>query len=167
MTRHSADAQQQLNDLHTEIAVFQVAHMVCGLNIAEVQEINKDLDVTKVYQAPDYVAGIINLRGQIVSIIDLAARLGLQKQQFNTSGRNVIVNAGGERIGLIVDEIDDIISVENRQILPRPPNIDGQLRNFVRGVVQRGSDLVLILDVEALTRVDKNNMAQGAGAMHA
>ena len=160
-TAHMTEKQER-----NEIAVFQLAHLVCGLNIADVQEINKDLDVTAVYQAPHYVAGIINLRGQIVTIIDLATRLGLKNQRANTGGRNVIVNTQNERIGLIVDEINDIISVENHQILPRPPNIDNSLRNYVRGVVQQGSELVLILDVEALTRVDNNNHGQQAGTQH-
>jgi len=156
IAEHKGRQQAARTEQH-EIAVFQLAHLVCGLNIADVQEINKDLDVTTVYQAPDYVAGIINLRGQIVSIIDLATRLGLQHRQGHSGGRNVIVNAQGERIGLIVDEIDDIITVDSQHILPRPPNINAWLRSFVQGVVQRGSELVLILDVEALTRIDAND----------
>lgn len=142
----------------SEIAVFQLADLVCGLNISDVQEINKNIDVTAVYQAPDYVAGIINLRGQIVTIIDLAKRLGMQKKRLHSGGRNVIVNSQNERIGLIVDAIDDIISIDKHSILPRPPNIDSTLRDYVQGVVQRGSDLVLILDVEALTRVGHNDL---------
>lgn len=146
-----------------EVAVFMVGDLICGLDIAEVREINKDLDLTYVDKAPDYVAGIINLRGHIVSIIDLRQRLELSAVETNDKRRNVIVYDGEEQIGLIVDDVDDIISVATDKVSPPPPNMDEKLGRFVNGVVQRGQDLVLLLDVTRLTQVDNQSLA-GAGA---
>ena len=78
-----------------ELATFYVGNSLCGMNILKVQEINKLMQMTKVPQAPDYVLGILNLRGQIVTIIDLGKKLGLGETDISSDPRNIIVNSAG------------------------------------------------------------------------
>jgi len=85
-----------------ELATFYVGDALCGMDILRVQEINKQLEITTVPRAPDFVRGIMNLRGQIVTIIDLGKKLGLGETGVNGKTRNIIVNSGDEYIGLLV-----------------------------------------------------------------
>ena len=85
-----------------ELATFYVGESLYGMDILKVQEINKLMDMTRVPQAPDYVMGILNLRGQIVTVIDLGNKLNLDNIQVNETSRNIIVNSGNEYIGLCI-----------------------------------------------------------------
>ena len=90
-----------------ELATFYVGDALCGMDILNVQEINKLMDMTQVPQSPGYVTGILNLRGQIVTVIDLGIKLGLPSTDLSESTRNIIVNADNEYIGLLVSRISD------------------------------------------------------------
>ncbi|HEY5959587.1 MAG TPA: chemotaxis protein CheW, partial [Polyangiaceae bacterium] len=81
-----------------QAAVFRVGRYVCGLFIASIQEINKNLLLTPVHEAPDFVRGIINLRGNIVTVIDLRRKLGLEPMVMQPSTRNVIVKLDREMV---------------------------------------------------------------------
>ena len=93
-----------------ELATFYVGQALCGINILNIQEINRHFEVTTVPQSPDYVKGILNLRGRIVTILDLGKKLGLSQIQESTDNRNIIVRSGEEHIGLMVDSISDVVS---------------------------------------------------------
>jgi purine-binding chemotaxis protein CheW len=76
-----------------ELATFYVGEALCGMDILNVQEINKHMEITKVPQSPDYVTGILNLRGQIVTIIDIGKKLGLSPTKLSNESRNIIVKS--------------------------------------------------------------------------
>jgi purine-binding chemotaxis protein CheW len=131
-------------------AVFRVGQHICGLLISNIQEINKNLLLTPVHEAPDYVRGIINLRGNIVTVIDLRRRLGLEPIALQSSTRNVIVKFEREMVGLLVDAVDDIIEVVTSDIRPTPAHLAKELGDAFEGVVQLGEELVAILGLEYL-----------------
>lgn len=133
-----------------EYVVFRVQDVVCGLEIDSVQEINRALDLTSVHSAPLYVMGVINLRGQIVTVISLRRKLGLPDAEMNSQWRNVVVKSGGEHIGLLVDVVDDIVTIERRDIVEPPPHMSGGMGDYFAGVYQSKEELVAILDVDAL-----------------
>jgi len=91
-----------------EFSTFFVGGALCGINILNIQEINKHFEITKVPQAPDYIEGILNLRGRIVTIIDLGKKLGLAPVNRSKDSRNIIVNSEDEHIGLLIDSISDV-----------------------------------------------------------
>ncbi len=134
----------------TPLAVFHVGRYVCGLSIPNIQEINKNLLLTPVHEAPDYVRGIINLRGNIVTVIDLRRKLGLSPIALQPSTRNVIVKYDREMVGLLVDAVDDIVEVDAATILPTPAHLAKELGNSFEGVVQLGDELVAILELHFL-----------------
>jgi purine-binding chemotaxis protein CheW len=133
-----------------QLAVFHVGRYVCGLPISTIQEINKNLFLTPVHEAPDYVCGIINLRGNIVTVVDLARRLGLEATEIGFGTRNVIVKYDRETVGLVVDAVDDIIEIDPASVLPCPPHLVKELGDAFRGVVQLGSELVALLELDHL-----------------
>ena len=112
------------------------------------------MEMTKVPQAPDYMVGILNLRGQIVTIIDLGQKLGLGSNELTNESRNIIVNAPGEYIGLLVSRISDVIMADPDKIEPAPANMNGVQGSFFTGVYKTESKLIGILDVKEVLRLE-------------
>jgi purine-binding chemotaxis protein CheW len=131
-----------------ELATFYVGEALCGMDILKVQEINKLMEMTKVPQAPDYVTGILNLRGQIITVIDLGKKLGFSDTQFNEKTRNIIVNSDNEYIGLLVSHISDVVEAEWEKVEKPPANIGGVQGACFKGVFKTKDRLIGILDVE-------------------
>jgi len=142
-----------------QIAVFHVGRYVCGLLISSIQEINKNLVLTPVHEAPAFVRGIINLRGNIVTVIDLSRKLGLESTGIQPSTRNVIVRHDREMVGFVVDAVDDIVEIEMSTILPTPSHLTKELGDAFQGVVQLGNELVALLELEYLISDHNANWA--------
>lgn len=139
-----------------ELATFYVGEALCGMNILNVQEINKMMDMTKVPQAPDYVTGILNLRGQIVTVIDLGKKLGLTPTELSESTRNIIVNSENEYIGLLVSSIGDVVEAQLGKVEDPPSNIGGVQGAFFKGVFKTQDRLIGILDVHKVLAAEEN-----------
>ncbi len=135
------------NSSTVELATFYIGGALCGMDILNVQEINKLMNMTNVPQAPTYVTGILNLRGQIVTVIDLGKKLGLTATEFSDSTRNIIVNSENEYIGLLVSSISDVVTAEWDKVEDPPANIGGVQGAFFRGVFKTEDRLIGILDV--------------------
>jgi len=133
-----------------------------GLPIDDVIEINRTLDVTPVPMAPEYVSGVVNLRGQILTAINLAARIGLfqdpaEQKEYN----NVIMGNREEPISLLVERIGDVMSIPTEKVEPPPDMIEGINLKFVDQVCKLDNKLLIILNSKALENAEekknKNN----------
>ena len=159
-TEHAQDGQSAASaktkaDSHlVELATFYVGDALCGMNILKVQEINKLTQITKVPQAPDYVVGILNLRGQIVTIIDLAKKLGLDQTNVGSDPRNIIVNSAGGYVGLLVRKIGDVVEAEMTKKERPPANMRGIQGEFFTGVYKTQSSLIGILDIDKVLSIE-------------
>ena len=141
-------------DKSQEIAVFKVKNILCGLEITQVQEINKHINITKVYGAPDYVRGIMNLRGRIVTVIDMRTKFGLEALDINEDMRIVVVRSGDESIGLLVDSVDDVIEADVDDVEAPPSNVKGVSSEFFEGVLKLENNLLMILDTNKIIAVN-------------
>jgi purine-binding chemotaxis protein CheW len=144
----SQPAQTEIHSDTVELATFYVGEALCGMDILKVQEINKLIEMTRVPQAPEYVLGILNLRGEIVTIIDLGKKLSLKSTEMSDKTRNIIVNSNGEHIGLMVEKISDVVQAEWEKVEAPPSNIDGVQGKYFTGVFKTEDRLIGILDVE-------------------
>lgn len=134
-----------------QVSCFTLDDTTCGIDIAVVQEINDDLTITPVPLAPEYVLGIMNLRGQIVTVIDQARKLGFRPSAIGKSSRIIIVHWQHEQIGLLVDRVTEVLTIDKGEIAEAPANIGGAQGRFFRGVVKKGGrDLLALLDIEAI-----------------
>lgn len=138
-----------------ELSTFFVGDALCGMDILSIQEINKTIDMTTVPQAPSYVLGILNLRGQIITSIDLGKKLGLGETDITKDPRNIIVNSKGEHIGLMVRTISDVIQANKDMFEPPPSNMGGIQGDFFTGVYKTENKLIGILDIEKVLRVEE------------
>jgi len=143
----SLSAQTEIHSDTIELASFFVGEALCGMDILKVQEINKLIEMTRVPQAPEYVLGILNLRGEIVTIIDLGKKLGLKSTEISEKTRNIIVNSNGEHIGLMVEQISDVVQAKFEKIEAPPANIGGVQGKYFTGVLKTKDRLIGILDV--------------------
>jgi purine-binding chemotaxis protein CheW len=144
-----------------ELATFYVGRALCGMDILKVQEINKLMEMTKVPQAPDYMVGILNLRGQIVTIIDLGQKLGLGSIEVSNESRNIIVNTPGEHVGLLVSRISDVVMADPDKIEPAPANMNGVQGAFFTGVYKTDNKLIGILNIKEVLRLESDNLNRG------
>lgn len=145
-----AESATSLNN--QELAVFRVGDMLCGIDISTVQEINKHLEMTTVYHAPRYVRGVLNLRGQIVTVIDLRNKFGLPSAEIHEEMRVVIVRSGGENIGFLVDGVDDVVIADPRELEPPPSNLGGISGDYFTSIYKTEDGLVALLDIEEILR---------------
>ncbi len=132
-----------------ELATFYIGDALCGIDILNIQEINRHLEVTWVPQAPEYVLGVLNLRGRIVTVVDLGKKLGLSPISPGKDNRNIIVDSRDEHIGFLVDRISDVMLAETDKIEPAPSNIGGVQGKYFKGVFKTENSLVGVLDINA------------------
>jgi purine-binding chemotaxis protein CheW len=137
------------------VATFLLGKAAFGIGAAQVQEVVRLGDITPVHHAPPYVVGIRNLRGKIVTVIDLRARLDMGIVDGGAESRILIVDWQGEPIGLMVDSIADTISVNPADIMPPPPNVHGIQSRHLTGVCRSGERLVALLDHGAVLQLDE------------
>ncbi|MCG8563483.1 MAG: chemotaxis protein CheW [Desulfobacterales bacterium] len=135
-----------------EFSTFYVGGAICGINILSIQEINKNFEITRVPQAADYIKGILNLRGRIVTIIDLGKKLGLSPVNSDKDNRNIIVNSEDELIGLLVDSISDVVLAKEDDIEPAPSNIGGVKGKYFQGVLKTEKQLIGILNIDEVLK---------------
>jgi purine-binding chemotaxis protein CheW len=135
-----------------ELATFYVGDALCGIDILNIQEINKQTEVTVVPQAAEYVKGVLNLRGKIVSVIDLGQKIGLSPINNHKDNRNIIVNSHDEHIGLLVDRISDVMIADPTRVEKPPANIGGIQGRFFEGVFKTDTSLIGILDIEEVLK---------------
>ncbi|BHH83351.1 chemotaxis protein CheW [Desulforhopalus sp. 52FAK] len=150
--KHTNTGNQSKNMV--ELATFYIGDALCGMDILKVQEINKLMQMTKVPQAPEYVLGILNLRGQIVTILDLGKKLGLGETDISQDPRNIIVNSAGGHVGLLVRRISDVVTADMEKKERAPANMSGIQGEYFTGVYKTNDNLIGILDVDKVLTIE-------------
>ena len=133
-----------------QYATFYLDREYLGVDVLKVQEVLRTQAMTPVPRSPAYVAGLINLRGQIVTALDLRRRLGMEDRGPDQEPMNVIVRTEGGPISLLVDEIGDVLEVPADSLEPPPENLSGPVSAYIGGVHKMQSGLLAVLEVEKL-----------------
>ncbi|MGY8770019.1 MAG: chemotaxis protein CheW [Pirellulales bacterium] len=131
-----------------QLATFYLNDLLLGIQIEKVQEINRQLDCTYVPHAPAYVQGVVNLRGDVVTVLNPKVILNLGNKELNKGSRNLIINSEGELIGLCVDRVSDILTIPKNQINEAPANLQGVEGRFFKGIHQLESELLVLLNID-------------------
>lgn len=133
-----------------QFATFYVGEQLMGVDLRQVHEINRHVDATPVPHAPEFVRGVVNLRGEVVTVVDLRAVLGIDGEVARGERRCVIIDAGGEKTGLLVDRIADVVAIGADQLDPPPANVGGVDGRRLIGVCRLEQALLVVLDVNAI-----------------
>ncbi len=131
-----------------QFCTFFVDGLFFGLDVLKVQEVIRYQDMTRVPLAPPVVSGLINLRGQMVTAIDLRRRLGLPDRPAGKLPMNVVVRTADHAVSLLVDEIGDVIEVPENQFEQPPETMRGAARTLVEGAYKLEGRLMLVLNTD-------------------
>jgi purine-binding chemotaxis protein CheW len=134
-----------------QLVSFQLGDEEYGVDILKVQEINRMLAISKIPRAPEFIDGIINLRGKVIPIINLRKRFGLEKKANDKQTRIVVVNINGKVVGIVVDSVSEVLRMPSNTIEP-PPSVvsSGAGADYIKGVGKIGEKLLILLDLEKL-----------------
>jgi purine-binding chemotaxis protein CheW len=143
----NTDTYDQL-DGATQYCTFLISELYFGIDVRRVQEVLRAQEVTPVPQSPPEIAGLINLRGQIVPAIDMRRRLGLADRPVLMQPMNMVVRTEEGAASLLVDEIGDVLDVDGAAFESVPDNVAAEQRELIRGVCKLRDRLLLILDAE-------------------
>jgi purine-binding chemotaxis protein CheW len=127
---------------------FILDQLLFGVEVNKVQEVIRYQGMTSVPLAPAVVAGLINLRGQIVTAVDLRRQLGMQARPSDQFPMNAVVRTESGAVSLLVDEIGEVVEVSDSQFEPPPDTLQGAGREFIRGAYKLSGKLLLVLNTE-------------------
>ena len=148
MAAATTTLKSQANQAGRQFCTFFVADLFFGVDVLHVQEVLRFQQITRVPQAPPVVEGLINLRGQIVTAIDMRRRLQLPPRDGDQTPMNIVVRTEDGAGSLLVDEIGDVLDVDAASWEPSPENLDSNARGLIRGVYKLKGRLLLVLDTE-------------------
>jgi len=135
-------------DREMQIVAFRVGREEFGVDVKKVEGVISLVDITRMPRAPEFVEGIINLRGQIIAVVDLATRLGIAAGERSPATRIVVVEARDVKVGLIVDS-PEVININIEDIEPSPAIALGGVESaFIKGVVKLDDRLLILIDVD-------------------
>lgn len=149
-----SEHESQKEDLRQFVS-FVVAGEEFGINILKVQEIIRPVDITRVPHAPEFVEGVINLRGRILPVIDLRTRFGFPERTQDDETRIVVVEIGNQTVGFMTDAVQEVLRVDVTSIEPAPELAVGIDAHYLRGVAKLEERLLILLDLEGILSTDE------------
>ena len=139
-----------------QFCTFFIDSLFFGVDVMRVQEVLRGQEMTRVPLAPAVVQGLINLRGQIVTAIDLRRRLELPPRAPDHVSMNVVVRTDDGAVSLLVDDIGDVIKVQTDTFEPPPETLTGVTRHLIRGIHKLEKQLLLVLDIDRTVDLASN-----------
>ncbi len=133
--------------MEKQLVVFELDHQFYGLDIASVESIIKMQAITLVPNAPQFVLGVTNLRGNILPVVDLHRRFGLAETEPTEASRIIVVTFYGSAAGMLVDGVSEVLTVQEEAIEPPPPMASTIDSSFITGIVKLENRLVILLDL--------------------
>ncbi len=131
-----------------QLVVFQVGAELYGVEIARVHEIIRLQTVTRVPRAPNFVEGVINLRGKVIPVVDLRRRFGLPTAAHTRATRIVVVEIGDQVVGIVVDSVSEVLRVNSSTVEPPSPVVAGVDSEYLHGIAKLPDSLVILLDLD-------------------
>lgn len=134
----------------SQLITFTVGGEEYGVEILRVREIIRSSEVAPLPQAPGFVKGVLNLRGEIIPVIDLREKFGLDPREDSPDTRIIVTDVAGKLVGMKVDAANQVVRVPSAQIDPAPAIVEGIADQYLRGVAHRENGLVVILEIERI-----------------
>ena len=142
-------------ELLDQLISFSMGNEDYGVDIQTVKEVIRFREITRLPKAPLFVKGVINLRGDIIPIIDLRERFGMEQKEYTDLTRVIVVEVDGRSIGTVVDSVSHVIRIEEGQIEPPPPCVGKISEEYIRGVGKVGEKLVVLLHIDRILTAEE------------
>ncbi len=143
------------NDPIIQLVTFRLKGESYGINVMHVQEVLRVSEIAPVPGAPDYVLGIINLRGNVVTVIDTRSRFGLTAGDVTDTSRIVIIESDKQVVGIMVDAVAEVVELTESQIDSAPNVGNEDSSRYIQGIATMGSDLLIVVDLHKLLTDDE------------
>ena len=150
----SSTALKRHDDELLQLVTFSIADEEFGVDILKVQEIIRTMEISKVPKAPDFVEGVINLRGKVIPIIDLRCRFGLAHKAHDKHTRIIVIEMTDVIVGFVVDAVSEVLRIPASTVEPPPPVVAGMDSEYISGVGKLESSLLILLDLDKLLSSD-------------
>lgn len=142
-----------------ELITFGIAGQLFGIDIMAIREIRAWSPVTRLPRVPDYVAGVVNLRGAVLPVIDLSLRLGWPPTETTPRNPIIVTMIEGQSRGLIVHDVNDIVSINSGDLQQPDTIVQDHITHFLEGVAPIGDDMVMVLDLKRLMGTEELELA--------
>lgn len=147
------------DEAERQLVVFDLAGEAYGVNIGTVREIIRMQAVTHVPETPDFVEGVINLRGRVIPVVDLRKRFALATSEHTSDSRIVVVDIAGHDIGVIVDAVTEVLRVAGASIESASALITTEDSYYMDGIAKIGDRLLILLDLDRVLQLTSDQMA--------
>lgn len=151
---------QQLSGEVVQVVSFRLGGEEYGVDISQVQEIIRMVEVTKVPRAPHFMEGVINLRGQLIPIIDLRTRFGMSRIPPTKSTRIVVTEIGNKRVGIVVDAVSEVLNIPIENVEDAPEMVAGVGTEYIQGVGKLGERLIIMLDLTMVISTEEKQQLE-------
>ncbi|MEP4891062.1 MAG: chemotaxis protein CheW [Aliiglaciecola sp.] len=148
--RNAKNAAADSNDEVLQWVTYRLGDETYGINVMQVQEVLRHTEIAPVPGAPDYVLGIINLRGNVVTVIDTRTRFGLPPHEITDSTRIVIIESEEQVVGILVDSVAEVVYLRSSEIDSAPNVGTEESAKFIQGVSNRDGELLILVDLNKL-----------------
>jgi len=138
------------NDPEIQLVTFRLLDESYGINVMQVQEVLRVAEIAPVPGAPHYVLGIINLRGNVVTVIDTRTRFGLPRGEINDLSRIVVIESESQVVGILVDSVAEVVDLRLSEIDSAPNVGNEESSRYIQGVASMDSDLLIVVDLNKL-----------------
>lgn len=155
MAAHPSKKQKHGDDPMLQWVTFKLAGETYGVNVMQVQEVLRYSEVAPVPGAPQYVLGIINLRGNVVTVIDTRDRFGLSSGEITDATRVVIIEAEKHVIGILVDSVAEVVYLRQSEVETAPNVGNDESAKFIQGVCHKNNELLILIDLNKLLTADE------------
>ena len=133
-----------------QLVTFRLMDETYGINVMQVQEVLRVTEIAPVPGAPDYVLGIVNLRGNVVTVIDIRTRFGLPTTERDDASRIVIIESDEQVVGMLVDSVAEVVELRQSEIDSAPNTGNDESSRYIQGVASRDDDLLIVVDLNRL-----------------
>ncbi len=155
-TKNTAQDSSQAQLL--QLVSFHIGDEEFAVDILNIQGINRMMDITRVPNSPDFVEGIINLRGQVIPVVNLRRRLGFEQIEANKDTRIIVVEIAKRVVGFIVDNVNEVLRINSSITEPPPPMVAGIESEYITAVGKLDDRLLILLDLEKVLTVEEKEI---------
>jgi len=139
-----------------QLVTFTISNEEFGLDILRVQEIIRTMEITRVPRAPEFVEGVINLRGKVIPIIDLRRRFGMESKKHDSQTRIIVVEIHSMIVGFVVDSVSEVLRIQSSTVEPPPAVVSGIESEYISGVGKLEDRLLILIDLDKLLSEDEH-----------
>ena len=150
------DARMQKQEEEIQLVVFKLGEEELGVNIHQVREIVRLVPITPIPRAPEFIEGVVNLRGQVLAVMDLAKRLDIPSKPRSEKTRIVVVELENNAVGMIVDEVSEVLRIPTSKVEKTPQLIESEIsQRYITGVGKLKDRLLILIDLVAILSAEE------------